>query len=121
MLERTSREHPIDTIQPVMTKEEVISLQEEVKDIYIDQQVQQYIIHLTGATRKHKHTFLGVSPRGSIALMKAAKAFAYIHNRDFVLPDDVQYLAPYVMTHRIILNSVAKYERITEERSEERS
>lgn len=115
MLERTSRDHPIDKIQPVMTKEEIISLQEEVKDIYIDQRVQQYIIRLTAATRDHQHIFLGVSPRGSIALMKAAKAFAYIHDRDFVLPDDVQYLAPYVMTHRIILNSVAKYKRITAE------
>jgi len=115
MLERTSRDHPIDTIEPVMTKDELIMLQEEVKDVYVDQQVQQYIIHLTGETRKHQYIFLGVSPRGSIALMKAAKAYAYIQNRDFVLPDDVQYLAPFVMEHRVILSSEAKYERITEE------
>src|SRR5690625_7359649 len=78
-----------------MTKAELVTLQQEVKDVYINRQVQQYIIQLTGGTRKHDYIFLGVSPRGSIALMKAAKAFAFIHNRNFVLPDDVKYLAPY--------------------------
>ncbi|MDY0410514.1 MoxR family ATPase [Virgibacillus soli] len=115
MLERTSRSHPIDTIEPVMTKLELIALQEEVKEVYVDENVQQYIVNLTRETRNHEHIFLGVSPRGSIALMNAAKAFAFIHDRDFVLPDDVKYLAPYVMAHRIILNSEANYEGKTAE------
>lgn len=110
MLERTSREHPIDTITPVMTKEELVSIQEEVKDVYIDRNVQQYIINLVKATRENEDIFLGVSPRGSIALMKVAKALAYIYGRDYVIPDDVKFMSPYVLSHRIILNSRAQYE-----------
>lgn len=110
MLERTSKEHPIESISPVMTKEELVSIQEEVRNVYIEKNVQQYIINLVRETRNHESIFLGVSPRGSIALMKAAKAYAYIKGRDFVLPDDVKYLAPFVLTHRLILTSEAKYD-----------
>lgn len=110
MLERTSKQHPIETISPVMTKEELVSIQEEVRNVYIESNVQQYIINLVRETRNYNAIFLGVSPRGSIALMKAAKAYAFIKGRDFVLPDDVKYLAPYVLTHRIILTSEAKYD-----------
>ncbi|MUK88476.1 AAA domain-containing protein [Ornithinibacillus sp. L9] len=110
MLERTSKEHPIETIEPVMTKDELISVQQDVKEVYIDKNVQQYIVNLVRETRNHESIFLGVSPRGSIALMKAAKSYAFIKGRDYVLPDDVKYLAPYVLSHRVILNSEAKYD-----------
>jgi MoxR-like ATPase len=110
MLERTSKLHPIETISPVMTKEELVTVQEEVRNVYMETNVQQYIVNLVRETRNHNSIFLGVSPRGSIALMKAAKAYAFIKGRDFVLPDDVKYLAPFVLTHRIILTSEAKYD-----------
>jgi MoxR-like ATPase len=110
MLERTSKLHPIETISPVMTKEELVAVQEEVRNVYMETNVQQYIVNLVRETRNHNSIFLGVSPRGSIALMKAAKAYAFIKGRDFVLPDDVKYLAPFVLTHRIILTSEAKYD-----------
>ncbi|RDW18915.1 AAA family ATPase [Oceanobacillus chungangensis] len=115
MLERTARNHPIGAIHSVLSREELISIQEEVKDIYIDRNVQQYIINLVTRTRENPSIYLGVSPRGSIALMKAAKAYAYIHDRNYVLPDDVKFLAPFVMAHRIILTSEAKYEGETNE------
>lgn len=115
MLERTSRNHPIETIHPVMTREELVSIQEDVKEVYIDRSVQQYIINLVTRTRENASIYLGVSPRGAMALMKAAKAYAYIHGRDYVLPDDVKYLAPFVMSHRIILTSEARYEGISSE------
>jgi MoxR-like ATPase len=110
MLERTSKEHPIESLSPVMSKEELVLIQKEVRNVYIEKNVQQYIINLVRETRNHESIFLGVSPRGSIALMKAAKAFAFIKGRDFVLPDDVKYLAPFVLTHRIILTAEAKYD-----------
>ncbi|SET39940.1 MoxR-like ATPase [Oceanobacillus limi] len=113
MLDRTSKEHPIETIEPVMTKEELVNIQQDVKEVYIDQNVQQYIVNLVRETRNHESIFLGVSPRGSIALMKAAKSFAFIKGRDYVLPDDVKYLAPYVLSHRVILNSEARYDGMT--------
>ncbi|WP_096271668.1 AAA family ATPase [Paucisalibacillus globulus] len=110
MLERTSKEHPIESLSPVMSKEELVLIQKEVRNVYIEKNVQQYIINLVRETRNHESIFLGVSPRGSIALMKAAKAYAFIKGRDFVLPDDVKYLAPFVLTHRIILTAEAKYD-----------
>jgi len=116
MLERTSKYHPIDTISSVMTKEELVSIQDEVNDVYVDQNIQQYIINLVKATRENENIFLGVSPRGSIALMSVAKAYAYIYGRDYVIPDDVKYLSPFVLGHRIILNSRAQYEGHTNEK-----
>ncbi|MRH44895.1 AAA domain-containing protein [Aquibacillus halophilus] len=116
MLDRTSKEHPIKSVEAVMTKEELIGVQNQVKEVFIEKGVQQYIVQLVTATRNHESVYLGVSPRGSIALMKAAKAFAFIHDRDYVIPDDVKYLAPYVLAHRIILNSEAKFQGTTEEK-----
>jgi MoxR-like ATPase len=115
MLDKTSKEHPIQSIEAVMSKEELISIQEQVKEVYIDQNVKRYIIDLVTTTRTHSRIYLGVSPRGSIALMKAAKAYAFIHDRDYVLPDDVKYLAPFVLSHRLILTSEAKFEGVTAE------
>lgn len=115
MLERTSINHPIERISAVMSRAELVELQEAVKGVYIDKNVQKYIINLVTATRKHPSIYLGVSPRGSIALMRAAKALAYVYGRDYVLPDDVKYLASYVFSHRIILTSEAKYDGMTNE------
>ncbi|ASK61195.1 AAA family ATPase [Virgibacillus phasianinus] len=113
MLDRMSFDHPIEKISAVMSRSELVGLQEAVKDVYIDKNVQKYIINLVSATRKHPSIYLGVSPRGAIALMRASKALAYIYGRDYVLPDDVKYLAPFVLSHRIILSSEAKYEGMT--------
>lgn len=115
MLHRTSSTHPIEAIEAVMTQAEVLQAQEEVKQVYIDHSVKQYIINLVTRTRENSSIYLGVSPRGSIALMKAAMAYAYISDRDYVIPDDVKYLAPFVLSHRIILTSEARYEGISSE------
>ncbi|MBP2079895.1 AAA family ATPase [Oceanobacillus polygoni] len=115
MLDRTSSNHPIESIEAVIDRDQLVEIQEEVKDVYIDRNVQQYIINLVTRTRENDAIYLGVSPRGSIALMKAAKAYAYIYGRDYVLPDDVKYLAPFVLSHRIILTSEARYEGVTNE------
>ncbi|MFD2211717.1 AAA family ATPase [Virgibacillus halophilus] len=110
MLERTSNQHPFDSLEAVVSQQEVLELQQSAAEVYVDASVSQYIIHLVRNTREHPSIFLGVSPRGAIALMKAAKAYAFIHGRDYVLPDDVKYLSPYVMAHRIILQAEAKYD-----------
>lgn len=110
ILERTSNQHPIESLEAVMSREELMELQKSAEDTYMDASVSQYIIHLVRSTREHPAIFLGVSPRGAIALMKAAKAHAFIYGRDYVLPDDVKYLAPYVLSHRIILQAEAKYD-----------
>src|SRR5699024_1395418 len=113
LLGNTSKNHPIETIEAVMSREELINIQEEVKEVYIDTTIQSYIVNIVKRTREDAQTYLGVSPRGSIALMKAAKAYAYINGRDYVLPDDVKYLAPYVLSHRMIITSEGKYDGAT--------
>lgn len=115
MLDRVMESNPIDKITAVMSKEELISIREEVKRVYVARSIQRYIIDLITTTRNHPSIYLGVSPRGSIALMKASKAYAYVQGRDYVLPDDVKYLAEYVLSHRIILTAEAHYEKIASE------
>ncbi|WP_193568296.1 AAA family ATPase [Gracilibacillus saliphilus] len=114
MLNRTDREHPIDEIEAVINKEQLLNMQKEVDSLYVDNTVKRYIVQLVSETRKSPYVQLGVSPRGSISLMKAAKAYAYIQKRDYVIPDDIVYLAPYVLSHRIILRPEARYEGVTQ-------
>ncbi|WAA09217.1 AAA family ATPase [Fervidibacillus albus] len=115
VLTRAHHNTTVETIEPVITVDELIQLQEEAKKVFIDETVKEYIINIATQTRNHHQLYLGVSPRGSIALMKAAKAYAFLNGRDFVLPDDVQFLAPHILSHRLLLRSEAKYEGVTEE------
>ncbi|MCG8398156.1 AAA family ATPase [Bacillus atrophaeus] len=109
------KSHPIETMEPVITKEQFVRLQQEVQHVQVDASIKAYIVDLTHKTRQHPSVYLGVSPRGSIALMKAAQAYALMHNRDYVVPDDIQYLAPYSLPHRMILHSEAKFEGMQSE------
>jgi len=106
----------IQELTPVITLDELLSMQKEVKAVFVDETIKQYIISIVTRTRNHPQIYLGVSPRGSIALMQASKSFAYIQGRDFVLPDDIQYLAPFVFSHRIIMQSQARYEGVNAEK-----
>lgn len=100
---------PIEDLEPVISMEEIRVLQEEVLEIHVEDTIKRYLVDLSARTRIHPNVSLGVSPRGTISLMKAAQAYALLNGRDYVLPDDVQYLAPAVLSHRIILKSEAKY------------
>lgn len=115
VLNRAQRNLPIEDLQPVVSLEDLRDLQQSIKEVVVDDTIKRYIVELAGRTRGHSSVYLGVSPRGSIALMKAAQAYAFIYGRDYVIPDDVQYLAPYVFAHRIILKSEARFEGITTE------
>ncbi|ETP69470.1 MoxR family ATPase [Planococcus glaciei] len=115
VLNRSQVSAPIDELQPVMTLEELLELQEEVKRINVDETIRSYIVDLARQTRIDPYVYLGVSPRGSIALMKASQAYAMLKGRDFVTPDDVQHLAKFVFGHRIMLRSEARYDGVTAE------
>lgn len=115
VLSRVQEELPIQELTPVITLDELLSMQKEVKGVFVDDTIKQYIISIVTRTRNHPQIYLGVSPRGSIALMKAAKSYAYIQGRDFVLPDDIQFLAPFVFSHRMILQSQARYDGVNAE------
>ena len=109
ILGRTEMRNPIANIpEPVMHVDDIIAMQEEVKRVRVSDGVKQYIINIVSSTRSDRNTVLGISPRGSIALFKAAKAFAYIYDREYVTPDDVKYAAVSVLAHRIILSPQGK-------------
>lgn len=115
VLNRAQKNPPIEELEPVVSLEELRALQYEIKNVFVEDTIKRYIVDISNRTRIHENVYLGASPRGSIGLMKAAQAYAFICGRDFVLPDDIQYLAPYVLSHRIILKSEAKFEGITAE------
>lgn len=109
ILERTEMHNPITNIeQPVMSLEDIEMLQNEVRKVKVTEQVKSYIVNMVSATRNDRNITLGISPRGSIALYKASKAFAYIYERDYVTPDDVKNSAVSVLSHRIILSPQGK-------------
>jgi MoxR-like ATPase len=103
VLTNLRRAHPIDALSQVVDGMEVSKLQSDIWDVTVDDTVRSYIIRLVQATRHHFDLALGASPRGSLGLYRAAQALAAIRGRDFALPDDVKYLAPYILTHRLIV------------------
>ncbi|MBN2117231.1 MAG: MoxR family ATPase [Anaerolineales bacterium] len=102
------REHPITKIGKIVDGQALSSLQKQVWDVTVDATLQDYIVGLAEATRNHPDLLLGVSPRGSLALLKAAQALAAIRGRDYVLPDDIKILVPLTLSHRLILKPEAE-------------
>ena len=116
ILSRVEKQHPIDNLEAVLSLDDLVEMKNQVTNVYVDETVKQYIIDLVNATRIHHAVYLGASPRASIALMKAGQSYAFMQDRDFVLPDDIKFLAPYALQHRMILNSDAKLSNLTNER-----
>ncbi|NOX52950.1 MAG: MoxR family ATPase [Planctomycetes bacterium] len=106
-------EHPLERIRPVMTRQEVLAVQQSVRRVHVDESVARYMVEIVRRTRTDGRLKLGVSPRGSLMLFRAAQAAAFLDGRDFVLPDDVQRLLPYVLPHRMVLTSKARYGNTT--------
>jgi len=102
------REHPITKIGKVVDGLQLSVLQKRVWDVTVDATLQDYIVVLAEATRAHPDLSLGVSPRGTLALLKAAQALAAIHGRDYVIPDDIKTLVPLTLSHRLILRPEAE-------------
>ena len=100
--------HPIVHLDGVATPSGILEMQETAKTIYVDSLIREYIVKLTESTRSHSDVSLGASPRASLGLFKTARALALIRERDYVIPDDVKFLAPTVLSHRIILSSSAR-------------
>jgi len=99
LLDRVAGDHPIRELQPVATGEELLAAQATVKTVALTEPIREYVTRLAGYTRDHAQ--LGVSPRGSIALLEAAQARALLSGREYVIPDDVQSEAPTVLGHRV--------------------
>ena len=102
------RVHPINALQQVASGDELLPLQQQIWDVHVDETLQDYMIRLVTATRQHTDLALGASPRASLALFKTAQALAAVRGRDHVIPDDVKYLVPSVLAHRLIVRPEAE-------------
>jgi len=111
------REHgdPIDSLKAVCTPDDITNLQRQADEVFIDALVKQYIVELSNATRLHPEAALGVSPRASINLMKGGKAYAMLHDRDYVVPDDIKAIAVPTLAHRVLLTPSARMREVTQE------
>ena len=114
ILDRFGLENPLSKLEHVVTTKEVIRLQKEVGDVKVSNEIKELIIEIIALTRSSKLLDLGVSPRGSLALLKASKAIAYINDRDYVIPEDVVDVAVDTLAHRVILSSGAKVKGLKE-------
>ena len=100
----------LEDIKPILTGQELLQLCDYVGRVYIDPTLLRYIAMIIQQTRTSKAVYLGASPRASVGLMQAAKAFALLQGRDFITPDDVKFIAPSVLQHRLILTAEAEME-----------
>lgn len=108
ILMRNERNVSPKKLEQVISCQEIVDLIEQIKDVHCSDAVRSYILDVVEATRSADFIKLGVSPRGSIALYRMAKAYAFVKGRDYVIPDDIKDLAPYVLSHRIILTPKGK-------------
>ena len=113
IIEQQQRAHPITALEQVTDADEITTVQDAVKEIYVDSLVKHYVVALAESTREHEAVHLGASPRGSLALFRAGQARALLDGRDFALPDDVKEIAYAALGHRILLNAAARVKGIT--------
>ncbi|RAQ98440.1 AAA family ATPase [Thermogemmatispora tikiterensis] len=105
LLQRFREAEPLEELEPVADAEAILRAQREIRRLYWQPEVERYLLTLVRATRNHPAISLGVSPRGTLALQRASAAYAAIHGRDYVLPDDIKRLAPVVLAHRLMLTT----------------
>jgi MoxR-like ATPase len=108
ILERYRAEDPLLALRPVTGPDEILALQQERRQVRVEASVRDYVVAVARATRQHPEIDLGASPRASLALYWSAQAWAAIDGRDFVLPDDVKFMAPHVLTHRLMISPQAQ-------------
>jgi MoxR-like ATPase len=115
MLEMLQHRHPIDSLEPVVTADELVQCQQEVRDVRVDQRIREYLLEIVHDTREHEDLSLGGSPRASIALFRTSQAMAAVRGRNYVLPDDVKRVVAPVLNHRLILRPESRLRKVTTE------
>ncbi len=108
VLRTHQRGEPVESVQPVMDRERLIKLQQRVRDVRVDDSINQYILEIVHATREHEELELGVSTRGAVTMMHACQAYAFISGRDYIIPDDVKELAVPVFSHRVVVGGIIR-------------
>lgn len=102
MLQRLRGGGGVDELKPCVSLAELLTLRQLCLDVKVEESVQRYLLNLVRATRTDEEITLGVSPRGTVVLQRAVQALAFLEGRDYAIPDDVKFLAPYVLSHRMI-------------------
>ena len=115
ILKGRQENNPLSEVKSVATKEDIIAMRELVKNVYTDDKIYEYIAAISDATRNNEMLKLGLSPRGSLAIARVARAIAFLHGRNYVIPDDISDIFLDVATHRIVLSPKAKISDITTE------
>ena len=110
----------LDDVRPVLTKDELIAMRRLLGQVFVEPALMRYMVDIVHQTRHSKAVFLGASPRASVALLQASKAFALLQGRDFIAPDDIRLVAPSVLQHRLVLNAEAEMEGITPQKAVQR-
>ena len=112
VLSAQQQSHPLDALDQVVSLEDLLQLQQEVRGVYVDRLVSEYIVAVVTATREHQEVYLGASPRGSLALYRTAQARAMLYGRDYVIPDDVKELGEPTLAHRLIVSPAARIRNV---------
>jgi MoxR-like ATPase len=112
ILESQREHHPVQDIDQVVSGQELLAAQDAVKGIYVDDLIKEYIVTLANASRSHPDVYLGASPRGSLALFKASRAYAALAGRTYVIPDDVKALLETTLAHRLIISPSARIKNV---------
>jgi MoxR-like ATPase len=112
VIEGQRLEHPFERLQAVAEEQEILEVQELIRGVHLADSVKRYIVEIVQQTRNLPDVYLGASPRGSLALSRTAQARAAMHGRDYVLPDDVKFLAEATLGHRVILSSAARLQNL---------
>mgnify|MGYP001616909657 FL=1 len=110
ILNRFLKASPLKSVESVCSKEEVLKMQQEAKEVYVHPSLMGYIVDIAAATRKHSSVAIGVSPRGTLTMVNAARAFAYIEGREYIVPEDIRILAEPVFAHRLVLRHGLTYQ-----------
>ena len=113
ILKSKATDNPLENVNSVANESTILELQDYISNIYIDDRIYEYIVSLSSATRKHPMLKLGISPRGTLALMNISRGIAVAMGRDYVIPDDISYICKDVFEHRVMLNSKAKLSEVT--------
>ena len=113
ILESQRKEHPIHSLGPVSSADELIKMQDLIKKVNVHESIRDYILKIVDATRQHPDLALGASPRGSLSLFRTAQAFAALEGRDYAIPDDIKMLAPSVLSHRLVVMPESRLKRRT--------
>src|SRR5436305_844426 len=113
ILDSHQHHHPLEDLVQIMTADELILIQRQVRSVHVDPSIREYIVAIAQATRNHPNIYLGVSPRGSLAMFRASQALAAMRSRGYVIPDDVKLLTKPTLAHRIIVTPAARVRSIT--------